>query len=466
MPDNTINIDESDLGPPEPKNNSQDIETVDLTHLAEDFIIIEPEEPPLEIAITSVFKDDEEVIKILDQEDDMQIRFIENQSEKIEDQIEIYESKWRYDFDEKVRSVRKEIEIIDTPAPSINTIEELSSDIRILTKKEEQLLMLLRLLETLKLSPDVKRKIAEEINKLLQRIRRKYQEMIKFLDVEEEKQTSREEELDIKIEDKDKKDLKRGEEIEIGQEDLDKQDTDISIDEADLKAKEADEIVRIDLEDIEVVKEVLPDGSVIMGLKDNEEIKSAYRVEIDSSVLRQIIQFAESEGSYYESAAFLAGRIDKKNRTIIIKKVFIPRKQGDRSGAHVNMSPELWAEVNTAMDKYNQNHPANTVRPIGWFHTHPNLSAFLSSHDWNVHRQFTLPEHIAMVYDPIQKQLNTWHTVAASEEERQILKSLGQEYPLPDGRILKHVSGHYIKGNPDINLLKNLQIVQSNRREI
>lgn len=473
--DDILRLDSSDLeSAPASSEATTENETIDLTHLAPDnVIVIESKKRPLEDEIEIVFEDDDEAVQILDEEDDIKIRFIEDKSREIESQIKITEERWEYDFDEKVRQIENQIVIFDRP--EIDSLDEISEDIKLLTKKEEQLLMLLRILDGLKLSPDVKRRIAAEIQKLLQRIRNKYQDLVRLLQIEEEapqkSDAKKDKEIDIRIVDDEEK-RKKEEKIEIKIEDDkpktqedNKDDLDIRLDDEDLQeADGGDEVIRLDLSDVSIVKEILPDGSVRMGIKNKEKIRSAYTVEIDSSILEQIIHFSETQGADSESSALLAGSFDIVNRTVIIEKVFIPQNQPEnRSHTHVSLDPNFWTEVNSAMDQYNRNHPGNTVHGVGWFHTHPDLSAFLSHYDHTVHSTFRQPEYIAMVYDPHRKQLNTWHTVEASNQERQILNNLGREYALSDGRVLKHVADYHIKGRPDIDALNDIAIVQSSR---
>jgi proteasome lid subunit RPN8/RPN11 len=48
-----------------------------------------------------------------------------------------------------------------------------------------------------------------------------------------------------------------------------------------------------------------------------------------------------------------------------------------------------------------EQYPAKQV--LGWYHSHPRHSVFLSEHDTFIHRSFfNLPHHVAVVVDPYQ----------------------------------------------------------------
>ena len=92
----------------------------------------------------------------------------------------------------------------------------------------------------------------------------------------------------------------------------------------------------------------------------------------------------------------------KKNYTIVTEK-FIPAKEVDYQDQY---------EINFGMKAMNELDDALVANPdmvvLGWFHTHPGHTAFLSNADINIHDgSFREPYQVAIVLDPYTEQFDT-----------------------------------------------------------
>lgn len=68
--------------------------------------------------------------------------------------------------------------------------------------------------------------------------------------------------------------------------------------------------------------------------------------------------------------------------------------------AQVTFTAQTWTHIQEVMD---QSYP--DLRILGWYHTHPGHGIFLSDMDLFIHQNFfSLPWHVAFVYDPQQQE--------------------------------------------------------------
>ena len=74
---------------------------------------------------------------------------------------------------------------------------------------------------------------------------------------------------------------------------------------------------------------------------------------------------------------------------------------GGQSGiSHFTFTDQTWADMLAVKDRQHAD-----LRIVGWFHSHPGHTAFLSQMDLDIHGgHFKSPWHIAMVYDPINHE--------------------------------------------------------------
>ena len=71
------------------------------------------------------------------------------------------------------------------------------------------------------------------------------------------------------------------------------------------------------------------------------------------------------------------------------------------TGAHLDFTPSSWTGI---MDYAKAQHPNDNI--VGWYHSHPNLNAFMSGTDMNTQRAFFYhPWCLSIVYDPCREDM-------------------------------------------------------------
>lgn len=82
--------------------------------------------------------------------------------------------------------------------------------------------------------------------------------------------------------------------------------------------------------------------------------------------------------------------------TFVIVAVAVPYEAKERSGGHVRITADAIAKA----DEFVAREHAG-LRPVGWYHSHPGLGIFLSSHDSVITASiFNADWHVAIVLDP------------------------------------------------------------------
>ena len=106
-----------------------------------------------------------------------------------------------------------------------------------------------------------------------------------------------------------------------------------------------------------------------------------------------------------EVGGFLIGTIKDRVTTIID---FIPALAGDSKATSFQFSEKDWSSLYKTLDNY------DNLELVGWFHTHPNFGAFLSSYDQFIQDSFFSDfGRVAIVFDPIRED---WAAFLQSNE--------------------------------------------------
>lgn len=205
------------------------------------------------------------------------------------------------------------------------------------------------------------------------------------------------------------------------------------------------EMIKIDLEP-EEVREI-----TTRGIENPSFYKHKYKIIIDASTLEKIIFHSKTEALGGETGGVLVGNFDRENNRILVND-YLPLPEGvNRSSTHVQFFPDSWTKLLTQLDELNRQNPYNQKDMLGWFHTHPNLGAFLSSADDVVHSTFVREDHIAIVYDPIREQFLTWQDIShLSPQEREEFRKLGS---IPD------LNNRYTNKTRTLGVTPSIQII-------
>ncbi|XP_071690819.1 AMSH-like ubiquitin thioesterase 1 isoform X2 [Rutidosis leptorrhynchoides] len=118
--------------------------------------------------------------------------------------------------------------------------------------------------------------------------------------------------------------------------------------------------------------------------------ESPLELHISSKVMEHFMKMAKSNTDKdLETCGILAGSL--KNRKFYVTALIIPKQEGTANSCQATNEEEIF-EV---QDK-------RSLFPLGWIHTHPTQSCFMSSIDVHTHYayQIMLPEAIAIVMAP------------------------------------------------------------------
>lgn len=89
-------------------------------------------------------------------------------------------------------------------------------------------------------------------------------------------------------------------------------------------------------------------------------------------------------------------RDSARAQTYIVIQDIIPATFTDSGETHLTFTQNTLVHLNHQLE---DQFPGKTI--VGWYHTHPRLGVFLSSHDTFLHRHFfPEPIHVALVIDP------------------------------------------------------------------
>lgn len=119
-------------------------------------------------------------------------------------------------------------------------------------------------------------------------------------------------------------------------------------------------------------------------------------VFIGPATLENLLTFACSD-LHYELGGVLVGRVGKTTRRLFLEiKNYVPATKGISRRASFEFTNEAQQEIHDAVQERFQ-----SLRIIGWFHTHPGYGVFLSSADQFIDQHyFNETFHIAIVVDP------------------------------------------------------------------
>jgi proteasome lid subunit RPN8/RPN11 len=100
------------------------------------------------------------------------------------------------------------------------------------------------------------------------------------------------------------------------------------------------------------------------------------------------------------------------------------------TGAHLDFTPNSWTGI---MDYAKAEHPDDNI--VGWYHSHPNLSAFMSGTDMNTQQAFFYhPWCLSIVYDPCREDMKFFLGRTAQQINPKIYGNVGanlqsEKYP-------------------------------------
>lgn len=154
---------------------------------------------------------------------------------------------------------------------------------------------------------------------------------------------------------------------------------------------------------LQFIDEPMPlDKSLKWVSKYENQVDPRVRVFFAQSAYLKCIEHTESDVEN-EVGGMLIGdvRVDPMcPRPYIVIQDILPALHTDAGQTHVTFTQNTLVQLNRELE---ERFPGK--RFVGWYHTHPRLGVFLSSHDTWLHRNFfTDPTHVALVVDPYYEQ--------------------------------------------------------------
>ena len=148
----------------------------------------------------------------------------------------------------------------------------------------------------------------------------------------------------------------------------------------------------------EIMVSDYPPGSKLIG---EEGESNELKIFIDEYTLSEIDSYLSSDISK-ELGGVLLGRVNldaSSNKFIVIDDIVIARYT-DASVSRLTFTHDTWEYINNKID---DEHPDKII--IGWFHSHPGHSVFLSSYDIFIQENFFNNDFMtAYVFDPKIKE--------------------------------------------------------------
>ena len=149
----------------------------------------------------------------------------------------------------------------------------------------------------------------------------------------------------------------------------------------------------------ELIDEPMPlEQSLKWASKFEDQVDPRVKIFFAQSAYKKCIEHTESDVDH-EVGGVLIGevRVDPMcPRPYIVIQDILPAQYTDSSQTHVTFTQNTLVHLNRELEEH---FPGKRI--VGWYHTHPRLGVFLSSHDTWLHRNFfNDPTHVALVVDP------------------------------------------------------------------
>src|ERR1043165_6842396 len=135
--------------------------------------------------------------------------------------------------------------------------------------------------------------------------------------------------------------------------------------------------------------------------------KTEYRVFLSKEAFDRAVERGAADTTR-EIGGMLVGNVYKDEFGPYLKiDTTIDALHADEKGAELTITHDTWDHINKEMDTKHKD-----KKVVGWYHTHPGFSVFLSDRDQFIQNSFfNLPFQVAFVYDPKSREhgMFTWH---------------------------------------------------------
>lgn len=142
-------------------------------------------------------------------------------------------------------------------------------------------------------------------------------------------------------------------------------------------------------------------GSYPADYKIIGEFEEDFKIFINEDILNDIKGYLSSDKEK-ELGGILLGDIflDESNNQFIIINELVIARYTEANVTRLTFTHKTWEDINSKIER---DFPGKTV--LGWFHSHPGHTVFLSTYDKFIHENFfSGNSYVAYVFDPINNE--------------------------------------------------------------
>ncbi|XP_054467009.1 STAM-binding protein-like A [Anoplopoma fimbria] len=175
----------------------------------------------------------------------------------------------------------------------------------------------------------------------------------------------------------------------------------------------------------------LKPGSLVSPGNNNTMVDAVRQLAVPAELCRSFLRLAEANTSRaVETCGILCGKLNRNAFTVT--HVIVPKQSGGPDYCDTENEEELFL----IQDQYD-------LITLGWIHTHPTQTAFLSSVDLHTHcsYQMMLPEAIAIVCSPKFNEIGYFRLTDRGTDEISTCKQKGFHPHSKDPPLFTH-AGH------------------------
>lgn len=138
------------------------------------------------------------------------------------------------------------------------------------------------------------------------------------------------------------------------------------------------------------------------------------RVYIKADALENLATHLESNLRIEQGGILFGNAYEDPMHGIYVEiTAAVPAPATIGTGAHLDFTPDSWVGI---MDYAKHQHPQENI--VGWYHSHPGLTVFMSGTDMNTQRAFFYhPWCLSIVYDPVHRMIGYFLGANASPVE-------------------------------------------------
>ncbi|KAM7391119.1 hypothetical protein PAMP_021835 [Pampus punctatissimus] len=186
----------------------------------------------------------------------------------------------------------------------------------------------------------------------------------------------------------------------------------------------------------------LKPGSLVSPGNNNTMVDALRQLAVPAELCRSFLRLAEANTSRaVETCGILCGKLTRNAFTVT--HVIVPKQSGGPDYCDTENEEELFL----IQDQYD-------LITLGWIHTHPTQTAFLSSVDLHTHcsYQIMLPEAIAIVCSPKFNEIGYYRLTDRGTDEISTCKQKGFHPHSKDPPLFTH-AGHVNITNGTVSMM-------------